>query len=822
MNGSTGKLRDQLVARQFSTYDLLHEFIDEYFDNKRAFVAPQYSSKRDPAPGADDMEVDAYFKGAGSKGKGKGKSKSKGKTKSKGGKKGKSKSKTPSTPFAGYCDGCGKWGHKKNDCWYSGAGAGKPSDINAQDQDQWEYWEDPAEQQQPPRPTAKAAAKASAAGSSSTGGIGALAAILEDTTLADDSWMMALLVDDGDDEDVLIASLGTQNRPQYGLLDSGSAVTSGPRSFGSQFALKTDGPRHRLTAVNGGNIPHYGQREVPCGITMSDGSEQKALLQTEVADVNKVVLSVSSLRAKGTGTWFPPDDGKQYWLLDDEGQTTLLPGSCLVRNGATAPVLEQRGVFWLPLKPLQPTTSKVTRKHPLLVAPVDDEESFQRMMEDFAPEDHEVPPPDGDEADELPLGEDAPGIGEPVIVTSMPAPPSDAKVAAHKASGHTDYAPWCEHCVKGRGREGGHFRIADDKDMPRLFFDYGFLTEGGQLVDEMKLNEIVDSKKVVTFLAAFDSRSGSLCATQVTSKGGVDKYAIKKLARWIDRLGYKKCMIATDNENAVKVFARRVKANCSADVSLRTRPKGSPASLGGGETAVQIIAGGVRTCMSELEQRIGQRVPVTCNAIPWMVSHVAFCRSRFNRASDNSTPYFRVNGNHYSGAMTNFGDAVLLKTYESDSKLRSRWKKGVWLGKSEFNDSAFVSTNTGVVSGRSFKVLPPEELTSEMILKLVGVPWEPRDVIGDFNGALAIPDVRVELAAPEAPVHVSDDDRESSSSNSRSPEDGGDAPHRVPVPSSPVLGGAETPIAARTPPPGTPPENAGASSSAAPAAEPAE
>jgi len=66
VNGSTGKLRDQLVARQFATYDLLHGFIDEYFDNQRAFVAPQYNTKKDTTSGGgDDMEVDAFFKGKG-------------------------------------------------------------------------------------------------------------------------------------------------------------------------------------------------------------------------------------------------------------------------------------------------------------------------------------------------------------------------------------------------------------------------------------------------------------------------------------------------------------------------------------------------------------------------------------------------------------------------------------------------------------------------------------------------------------------------------------------------------------------------------------
>ncbi len=101
--------------------------------------------------------------------------------------------------------------------------------------------------------------------------------------------------------------------------------------------------------------------------------------------------------------------------------------------------------------------------------------------------------------------------------------------------------------MKGRGRDAGHFRIADDKDVPRIFFDYGFLTEGGQLLDEMKAKDVVDRKKVITFLSAFDSRSGSMCSTQVTSNGRAAKFTIKKLSSWIDRLGFNMCMIATDD-----------------------------------------------------------------------------------------------------------------------------------------------------------------------------------------------------------------------------------------------------------------------------------
>ena len=89
----------------------------------------------------------------------------------------------------------------------------------------------------------------------------------------------------------------------------------------------------------------------------------------------------------------------------------------------------------------------------------------------------------------------------------------------------------------------------------------------------------------------------------------------------------------------------------------------------------------------------------------------------------------------------------MLKGFDkSRKKFRSLWHKGVFLGKSEINDEAFVSTPTGVVSGRTFHRLPGAPIEKDRIMNLIGLPWDP-------EAGLPAPEVQQPLALPE-PVPV--------------------------------------------------------------------
>ncbi len=52
------------------------------------------------------------------------------------------------------------------------------------------------------------------------------------------------------------------------------------------------------------------------------------------------------------------------------------------------------------------------------------------------------------------------------------------------------------------------------------------------------------------------------------------------------------------------------------------------------------------------------------------------------------------------------------------------WKRSVWLGQSEINDTHFVYVeNTGVVTGRTTHRLPGAPSGHEKLLGMKGVPW---------------------------------------------------------------------------------------------------
>jgi hypothetical protein len=162
----------------------------------------------------------------------------------------------------------------------------------------------------------------------------------------------------------------------------------------------------------------------------------------------------------------------------------------------------------------------------------------------------------------------------------------------------------------------------------------------------------------------------------------------------------------------------------------------------------------LRSLVSELEQRLGVRIPLTCRALPWIVHMVGFLVTRFNRGQDNTTPYFRMNGAHYTGNMCLLGETVMIKVPKGDSRFRSHWRKGVWLGKSETNDENFVGTESGVVSGRSCHRLPDIPFEVDRILAVAGVPWASREGLEGLEKELKLPPPPVPVSIADAPPEL--------------------------------------------------------------------
>ena len=59
----------------------------------------------------------------------------------------------------------------------------------------------------------------------------------------------------------------------------------------------------------------------------------------------------------------------------------------------------------------------------------------------------------------------------------VPAIPSPAEVAEHELT-HMPVKPWCEHCIRGRGRDEVHSKTDHvDQVVPVIEMDYYYLTE---------------------------------------------------------------------------------------------------------------------------------------------------------------------------------------------------------------------------------------------------------------------------------------------------------------------------------------------------------
>ena len=133
------------------------------------------------------------------------------------------------------------------------------------------------------------------------------------------------------------------------------------------------------------------------------------------------------------------------WLVDEVEQYIELPGPCLVRGEQTAPLEEDRGVYWLYFQkdgePHKPHT--VNLGEDVLVAPVNHDGNFEDDAEDFDPiEDASALDIEGadDIAATIPP---SPAILERIV----PAQPTFEEQRLHVLGGHAKHVPWCSSCV---------------------------------------------------------------------------------------------------------------------------------------------------------------------------------------------------------------------------------------------------------------------------------------------------------------------------------------------------------------------------------------
>ena len=130
----------------------------------------------------------------------------------------------------------------------------------------------------------------------------------------------------------------------------------------------------------------------------------------------------------------------------------------------------------------------------------------------------------------------------------------------------------------------------------------------------------------VTILVARDRRSGATMAMWVPAKGIGHPWISRRVAVWIDALGYERVIIKSDHEESICALQREIKNIRQSETMLENSPVGESRSNGLIEMAIQEVQGAIRTLKDCVESKLidketGERGTTTLNGavIIWLI-----------------------------------------------------------------------------------------------------------------------------------------------------------------------------------------------------------
>ena len=318
--------------------------------------------------------------------------------------------------------------------------------------------------------------------------------------------------------------------------------------------------------------------------------------------------------------------------------------------------------------------------------------------------DAEMPDADGEEA---PAGEEGEQEddeeGRAPVLRKGPVMPSKQEMEEHMAT-HIPYRDWCEHCVRGRGRNDPHRSGGDDRRQdptPTVSMDYGFLLT--KMASEE--DESAESEQCGPMLVMKDHKEGNIFAMVVPAKGVPRPWVPKRATQWIEQLGHAKIILKSDGERAIVKLAKEIRKCRGEDsATLLEHPEpGESKSNGSTEGAVGIMEGMVRTVKDGLERRIGATLKPTDLIIPWLVEHASHLYSRYRVGTDGRTPMERTRGRRIKRPVCELGEQILYMPLKAGrgGKYDAKFHKGIYLGSMMRTGETIIGTNEGVVRARA-------------------------------------------------------------------------------------------------------------------------
>jgi len=285
--------------------------------------------------------------------------------------------------------------------------------------------------------------------------------------------------------------------------------------------------------------------------------------------------------------------------------------------------------------------------------------------------------------------------------------PTDEMVDKHELMGHSEFKPWCKHCVGGRSRGEIHKRVVTVDE--RVFEgDYTFYSQLGYDKNSLaQLGEGTELPNATCVLNVISRKNGTIWSTVCLMKGAW-QYAVEGVSYMIQKLKIKDAMLRADPEPAMKTVcdalaARALEKGCAC--MFQQGQVGSHQSIGACEQAHDVQAGYVRTIHSFVFEKTGVKIHPKHVLFPWLIRYVMFVMNCLHVRPNGLTAYKMEHGVDFDARLATFGEQVLFQigktTMNPPGKGVPRWAMGTVVGFPEAEKGCVCVTPGGYEMSRT-------------------------------------------------------------------------------------------------------------------------
>lgn len=279
---------------------------------------------------------------------------------------------------------------------------------------------------------------------------------------------------------------------------------------------------------------------------------------------------------------------------------------------------------------------------------------------------------------------------------------------------HIPFRPWCEACIRGKGKRKPSLRIAGAYSLShscRVRMDYAYLTEDVEVsAGDHGEEESSKAESTMTMLVVQESQYRSVWSYAVESKGTADDWVPIQIMEDLETIGVKneKIVLKSDQETAIVDLVKEIARLRESDfgTSIEHSAVGESDSNASVERAIQDVEGQIRTLKAGLEAKIAQKIRLANPIVPWMIRHAAALITRCRIRPSGRTSLEMIKGRRTNAPIAEFGEHILFKipkTKLNPGKFDDQWSSGTYLGFDMRSMETLVGTTVGVFKCTDFK-----------------------------------------------------------------------------------------------------------------------